>query len=199
MEEVCQLYNLEKACKKVKANKGNPGIDGMTVNELLGYLRTHEPEIRAQLLNGTYQPKPVLRVEIPKPDGGVRKLGIPCVVDRLVQQAVLLVLQPRWDPTFSEFSYGFRPDRSAHQAIAQAQDYVREGYRIVVDMDLEKVLRPRQSRHPDGSDRETGKRQAHAEAHPGLSEVGRAGPWTWSNRRRRERRKAVLSLLYSAT
>jgi RNA-directed DNA polymerase len=140
MEEVCQQDNLKAALGQVKANKGKPGIDGMTVKELPGYFWSHWPEIRAQLLGGTYEPKPVLRVDIPKPGGGVRKLGIPCVVDRVIQQAVLRVLQPRWDPTFSEFSYGFRPKRSAHQAIAQAQDYVRDGYRIVVDLDLEKFF-----------------------------------------------------------
>ena len=141
VEEVCQQENLKAAWKQVKANKGSPGIDGMTVNELPGYLRKHWPEIRAELLIGTYRPKPVKRVEIPKPDGGVRKLGIPCVeLDRWIQQAVLRVLQPQWDPTFSEFSYGFRPKRSAHQAIARAQEYVREGCATVVDIDLEKFF-----------------------------------------------------------
>src|SRR5208282_3088440 len=99
------------------------------------YLREHWPSIRSQLLAGTYQPRPVRRVEIPKPDGGVRKLGVPCVVDRLIQQALLQVLQERWDPTFSEHSYGFRPGRSAHQAVGQAQRYVAEGYGVVVDLD----------------------------------------------------------------
>lgn len=140
MEEVCQRENLKAALRQVKANKGSPGIDGMTVNELQGYLKTHWLEIRGRLLSGTYEPKPVKRVEIPKPGGGVRKLGIPCVLDRFIQQAVLRVLQPQWDPTFSEHSYGFRPGRSCHQAIARAQDYVREGYRIVVDLDLEKFF-----------------------------------------------------------
>ena len=137
MEEVCDRQNLEVAWKRVRGNKGSPGIDGMTIDAAVDYLREHWPTIRSQLLTGTYQPQPVRRVEIPKPDGGVRKLGVPCVVDRLTQQAVLQVLQRRWDPTFSEHSYGFRPGRSAHQAVAQAQCYVAEGYCYVVDIDLE--------------------------------------------------------------
>jgi RNA-directed DNA polymerase len=112
----------------------------MTIDDAKAYLREHWPGIRSQLLDGTYQPQPVKRVEIPKPDGGVRKLGVPCVVDRLIQQAVLQVLQEQWDPTFSEHSYGFRPGRSAHQAVAQAQRYVAEGYNVVVDIDLEKFF-----------------------------------------------------------
>jgi RNA-directed DNA polymerase len=117
MEEVCERENLKRALKRVKANKGAPGVDGMTVQALPAYLREHWPAIRVTLLNGTYRPQPVKRVEIPKPDGGgVRKLGIPSALDRLVQQAVLQVLQRQWDPTFSDFSYGFRPGRSAHQA-----------------------------------------------------------------------------------
>jgi len=114
MEEVCELENCKQALQRVKANKGSPGVDGMTVDELPVYLKQHELEIGEQLRNGTYQPQPVRRVEIPKPDGqGVRKLGIPCVLDRFVQQAVLQVLQKGWDPTFSEHSHGFRPGRSA--------------------------------------------------------------------------------------
>jgi len=112
----------------------------MTIEEAKGYLREHWPDIRSQLLNGTYQPQPVKRVEIPKPEGGVRKLGVPCVVDRLIQQALLQVLQERWDSTFSPHSYGFRPGRSAHQAVAQAQQYIAEGYSVVVDLDLEKFF-----------------------------------------------------------
>jgi RNA-directed DNA polymerase len=112
----------------------------MTIDETWSYLREHWPAIRSQLEEGTYRPQPVRRVEIPKPDGGVRKLGIPTVLDRLIQQAVLQVLQPRWDPTFSEHSYGFRPGRSAHQAVAQAQRYVAEGFGWVVDIDLEKFF-----------------------------------------------------------
>jgi RNA-directed DNA polymerase len=112
----------------------------MTIEQTSDYLREHWPTIREQLLNGTYQPQPVKRVEIPKPDGGIRKLGVPCVIDRLIQQAMLQVLQKRWDPTFSEHSYGLRPGRSAHQAVAQAQKYIAEGYNWVVDIDLEKFF-----------------------------------------------------------
>jgi RNA-directed DNA polymerase len=141
MEEVCERENLKQALKRVKANKGAPGVDGMTVHALPAYLREHWPTIRASLLEGTYQPQPVRRVEIPKPDGGgVRKLGIPSALDRLVQQAVLQVLQRQWDPTFSESSYGFRPGRSAHQAVAKAQSYIQAGHRWVVDLDLEKFF-----------------------------------------------------------
>ena len=140
MEEVCSRENIEAAWKRVRRNKGSPGVDGMTIDAAKDYLREHWPNIRSQLLSGTYQPLPVKRVEIPKPDGGIRKLGVPCVVDRLIQQALLQVLQKRWDPTFSERSYGFRPGRSAHQAVAQAQRYIAEGYGIVVDLDLEKFF-----------------------------------------------------------
>jgi RNA-directed DNA polymerase len=112
----------------------------MTVHELPGFLREQWPGIRASLLAGTYQPSPVRRVEIPKPDGGVRKLGVPSALDRFVQQAVLQVLQRRWDPTFSDASYGFRPGRSAHQAVARAQGYLQSGNMWVVDLDLEKFL-----------------------------------------------------------
>jgi RNA-directed DNA polymerase len=141
MEEVCERENCKQALQRVKANKGSPGGDGMTVDELPEYLKQHELEIGEQLRSGTYQPRPVKRVEIPKPDGnGVRKLGIPCVLDRFVQQAVLQVLQKRWDPTFSEHSHGFRPGRSAQQAVHEAQQYIAEGYRWVVDLDLEKFF-----------------------------------------------------------
>ncbi len=140
MEEVCERENLKRALQRVKANKGSPGIDGMTVEELPDYLAQHWPAIREQLLSGSYRPQPVRRVEIPKPDGGVRQLGIPTVLDRLIQQAVMQVLQGQWDATFSRHSYGFRPQRSAHQAVAQAQQYVREGYGWVVDLDLEKFF-----------------------------------------------------------
>ena len=113
MEEVCERENLKEALRQVRANKGSPGVDGMTVVGIKDYLKQHWPAIREQLLNGTYEPKPVRRVEIPKPDGGVRKLGIPTVLDRFIQQAVMQVLQRQWDRTFSEHSYGFRPGRSA--------------------------------------------------------------------------------------
>jgi len=141
MEEVCERDNLKEALRQVKANKGSPGVDGMTVGGITDYLKQHWPAIREQLLNGTYEPKPVRRVEIPKPDGGgVRKLGIPSVLDRFIQQAVLQVLQRRWDRTFSDHSYGFRPGRSAHQAVAQAQQYIADGHGWCVDLDLEKFF-----------------------------------------------------------
>jgi RNA-directed DNA polymerase len=140
MEEVCERENLKAALQRVKDNKGSPGIDGMTVAGLADYLKQHWPVIREQLLSGTYVPKPVRRVEIAKPDGGVRKLGIPTVLDRFVQQAVMQVLQRRWDRTFSDSSFGFRPGRSAHQAVAQAQTYIAEGHGWVVDLDLEKFF-----------------------------------------------------------
>jgi RNA-directed DNA polymerase len=140
MEEVCERENLKQALRQVKANKGSAGVDGMTVGGITDYLKQHWPAIREQLLSGTYEPKPVRRVEIPKPDGGVRKLGIPTVLDRFIQQAVMQVLQRQWDRTFSEHSYGFRPGRSAHQAVAQAQQYIAEGYGWVVDLDLEKFF-----------------------------------------------------------
>ena len=140
IEEVCERENCKQALKRVKANKGSPGIDRMTVQQLPEYLKEHWPAIRKQLLSGTYKPQAVKRVEIPKPDGGVRKLGIPTVLDRFVQQAVMQVLQQKWDRTFSEHSYGFRPGRSAHQAVAKAQQYIAEGYRWVVDLDLEKFF-----------------------------------------------------------
>jgi RNA-directed DNA polymerase len=141
MEAVCERENLKAALRQVRANKGSPGVDGMTVGGIKDHLKQHWPDIRAQLLNGTYEPMPVRRVEIPKPDGGgMRKLGIPSVLDRFIQQAVMQVLQRRWDRTFSEYSYGFRPGRSAHQAVAQAQQYIAEGYGWCVDLDLEKFF-----------------------------------------------------------
>jgi len=140
MEEVCERRNLEAAYRKVRANKGAPGVDGMTVVDLEAHLRQHWPTIREQLLKGIYQPQPVKRVEIPKPDGGIRKLGVPCALDRFIQQALLQVLQRYWDRTFSHSSYGFRPGRSAHQAVAAAQGFITEGYRWVVDLDLEKFF-----------------------------------------------------------
>ena len=140
MEAVCERENLKEALRRVKANKGSAGVDGMTVGGIADYLKQHWPAIREQLFNGTYEPKPVRRVEIPKPDGGVRKLGIPTVLDRFVQQAVMQVLQRKWDRTFSEHSYGFRPGRSAQQAVAQAQQYIVEGRGWVVDFDLEKFF-----------------------------------------------------------
>jgi RNA-directed DNA polymerase len=140
MEVICERENCKQALVRVRANKGSPGVDGMTVDALPGYLQAHWPAIRAHLLDGTYAPQPVKRVKIPKPDGGMRPLGIPTVLDRFIQQAVMQVLQRRWDPTFSDHSYGFRPGRSAHQAVTQAQQSIAEGYRWVVDLDLEKFF-----------------------------------------------------------
>ncbi len=140
MEQVCQRENLLAALQRVRQNRGDPGIDGMTVDELGEYLKANWPTIQEQLLSGMFQSQPVRRVEIPKNGGGVRKLGIPTVLDRFIQQALLQVLQGEWDRSFSERSYGFRPKRSAHQAVAQAQQYVAEGYRYVVDIDLEKFF-----------------------------------------------------------
>jgi len=138
MEAICEWENLKDAMWRVKANKGSAGIDGMTVDELPDYAELLV--IREQLLSGTYMPKPVKRVEIPKPDGGVRKLGIPTALDRFVQQAVMQVLQRQWDRTFSDSSFGFRPGRSTHQAVAQAQQYIAAGHGWVVDLDLEKFF-----------------------------------------------------------
>ena len=121
-----KLWLLRIPCHiGLAANKGSAGIDGMNVENLARYLVKHWPEHREQLLKGTYQPQPVKRVEIPKPEGGVRKLGIPTVLDRMIQQALMQVLQRQWNPTFSEHSYGFRPNRSAQQAVTQAQEYMR--------------------------------------------------------------------------
>jgi RNA-directed DNA polymerase len=140
MEEVVERENCKEALKRVRTNKGGPGIDGMTVDALPASLVKHWPAIREQLLSGTYEPKPVKRVEIPKPDGGMRKLGIPTVLDRFIQQAVMQVLQRKWDGTFSDNSYGFRPGRSTHQAVARAQQYIAEGFTWCVDLDLEKFF-----------------------------------------------------------
>jgi RNA-directed DNA polymerase len=140
MEEVCERENLRDALHRVRSNKGSPGVDGMTVEALAEHLKKHWPTLRTQLLEGTYKPLPVKRVEIPKPDGGMRKLGIPTAQDRFIQQALMQVLQKRWDGTFSEHSFGFRPNRSAHQAVARAQQYIAEGCGWVVDLDLEKFF-----------------------------------------------------------
>ena len=140
MEEVVERANLTVALKRVKANKGGPGIDGMTVGELAEHLRRDWERIREELLTGKYQPQPVKRQTIPKAGGGERELGIPTVLDRFIQQALLQVLQPRFDPGFSDHSYGFRPGRRAHDAIRRAQQYVQEGRRWVVDVDLAKFF-----------------------------------------------------------
>ena len=140
MDQIVARGNLVRALKRVRANQGSAGVDGVTVDVLPDYLREHWKTIREQLLTGHYQPSAVRRVEIPKPGGGVRRLGIPTVLDRFIQQAVLQALQPRIDPTFSEHSYGFRPGRSAHQAVRQAQRHVQDGRRWVVDVDLEQFF-----------------------------------------------------------
>lgn len=140
MEQVVESQNLRMAYRRVKGNTGAPGIDQMTVEELRGYLSEHWAKIKEQLLDGTYQPQPVRRVEIPKPDGGKRMLGVPTVLDRFVQQAMLQVLVPIFEPGFSKYSYGFRPGRSAHQAVCRAQEYQRAGKRWVVDIDLKQFF-----------------------------------------------------------
>jgi RNA-directed DNA polymerase len=140
MEAVVERENLKKALAQVKRNKGAAGVDRMSVDALPAYLKEHWPTIRAQLLAGNYRPHPVRRVEIPKPSGGTRPLGIPTVLDRFIQQAVMQVLQTDWDPTFSEASFGFRPGRSAHQAVERAQAYIASGHGFVVDFDLEKFF-----------------------------------------------------------
>ncbi len=140
MEEVVERSNARAALKRVRQNQGSPGSDGMTVEELPKYLAEHWEDLGAQLLAGTYQPRPVKRQPIPKRGGGIRELGIPCALDRFIQQAILQVLQPRFDPTFSEHSYGFRPGRRAHDAVRAAQRYIQEGRRWVVDVDLEKFF-----------------------------------------------------------
>ena len=140
MEAVVERENLKKALAQVKRNKGAAGIDGMSVDDLPAYLKEHWPTIRVQLLAGTYKPQPVRRVEIPKASSGARPLGIPTVLDRLIQQAVMQVLQADWDGTFSETSFGFRPGRSAHQAVERAQAYIAAGHSFVVDIDLEKFF-----------------------------------------------------------
>jgi RNA-directed DNA polymerase len=141
MEEVLRRENLIKALRRVRPNKGAPGVDGMAVEELVSYLKEHWPRIRKELLEGAYEPQPVRLVEIPKPNGeGIRPLGIPTVLDRLIQQAILQVLAPIFDPHFSDSSYGFRPGRGCHDALKVAQGYVEAGYRYVVDVDLDKFF-----------------------------------------------------------
>jgi len=141
MEQVCDPKNLVRAYRRVRSNKGKPGVDGMTVHELADWLRENSAALTASLLDGTYRPQTVRGVQIPKPGGGQRQLGIPTVVDRLVQQMILQVLNPIFDPTFSHSSYGFRPGRDAHMALEQARKYVaQEGREFVVDLDLEKFL-----------------------------------------------------------
>lgn len=135
-EKILSRNNLNQAFLQVVRNKGAAGVDGMTYDQLLPYLKERKEELLNSLRNGTFRPKPVLRVEIPKSNGGVRKLGIPTVIDRMIQQAINQVLQPIFDPTFSENSFGFRPKRSAHQAIMRAKSYYEQGYKYVVDIDM---------------------------------------------------------------
>lgn len=138
--QVLSRGNMVEAWKRVKTNKGSAGVDGLSIEQTYEHLKTRWPQIRSELLRGAYRPQAVRRVEIPKQAGGVRELGIPTVTDRLIQQALLQILQPLIDPTFSEFSYGFRPGRSAHDAVRQAQRYAQEGFQVVVDVDLEKFF-----------------------------------------------------------
>lgn len=140
MEEILSRENMILAYKKVKANKGASGIDGISVEEVSGYLKKNWPEIRERIRNRKYKPQPVLRVEIPKPNGGVRKLGIPSVVDRIIEQAIVQKLTPIVEPYFSEYSYGFRPQRRAQQAIIKLLEYLNDGYTYIVDIDLEKFF-----------------------------------------------------------
>ena len=174
MEAVIQPGNLRKALARVRRNQGAPGIDGMTVDDLGDHLKGHWPEIRSRLLDGTYTPRPVRRVEIPKASGGVRPLGVPTVLDRFIQQAVMQV-QEEWDPSFSDASYGFRPGRSAHQAVKCAQEHIRAGFGVVVDLDLEKFFDRVNHDILMGPGGQTGGRQTPAQAASRLSDRGRAG------------------------
>ncbi len=140
LERILSRDNLLLAWKRVKANKGKPGVDGVTIDDFPAYLQEHWSQIKIKLLNGSYRPQPVLRVEIPKRSGGKRPLGIPTVLDRLIQQAILQVLQPLFDPGFSESSYGFRPKRSAHMAVRQVRQTIDIGYKWVADVDLSKFF-----------------------------------------------------------
>ena len=140
LELILDRRNMFRALKQVRANKGAPGIDKINVDEIGGYLRRHWTKIKAALLDGSYKPLPVRRKEIDKPDGGVRLLGTPTVLDRVIQQAIAQIVEQIWDPIFSEFSYGFRPGRSAHDAVLQSKQYLLDGYTYVVDMDLSKFF-----------------------------------------------------------
>ena len=140
MERVCEPSNLNRAYKRVKSNRGAPGIDGMTIETASQWIRTNKVGLIASLLDGSYIPSPIRGVGIPKPQGGIRELGIPTIIDRIVQQAILQVIEPIFEPTFSEHSYGFRPKRSAKDAVTQARKYVEDGRTYVVDMDLEKFF-----------------------------------------------------------
>ena len=171
MEAIVERDNVRKALAQVRRNKGAPGVDDMSVEDLVLHLKDHWLEIKAQLLAGTYRPQPVRRAEIPKPTGGVRALGIPTVLDRFIQQAVLQMLQADWDPTFSEASFGFRPGRSAHQAVARAQEHIAAGYGWVVDIDLEKFFLI--THYPQPSRR--GTKQEHTAVSAGLNDGAQQG------------------------
>lgn len=140
LERIIDRNNLNEAFRRVKANKGNHGIDGMKVDELLQYLKENGVSLRQSLLEGSYKPNPVRRVEIPKPDGKKRPLGIPTLVDRVIQQAIAQILSPIFEEKFSDNSYGFRPKRNAHQAILKCKEYMDSGYKWAVDIDLEKYF-----------------------------------------------------------
>ena len=140
LEKVLERENVLAAYRRVKANSGAAGIDGMTVEDLMPHCQMHWTRVRQELLDETYRPQPVRKVDIPKPDGGIRTLGIPTVMDRMIQQALLQVLQPLWDRTFSEDSYGYRPGRSAQKAVVRAREHIRAGHRWVVDLDIEKFF-----------------------------------------------------------
>ena len=188
--------NLRRAFKRVRANKGAAGVDGLDIDQTSRLLATEWPHIRERLLAGTYRPSPVRRVTIPKPDGGERELGIPTVTDRLIQQALLQVLQPILDPTFSEHSYGFRPGRRAQDAVLAAQAYVQSGLRIVVDVDLSKFFDRVQPRHPDRPPEETRERRWSHPAGTRLPERGHHGWWCGgrAGRRNAARRTALAAV-----
>ena len=193
MEAVVEPGNLKKALARVRRNKGAPGVDGMTVDELGDHLKVHWPEIRSRLLAGSYTPQPVRRVEIPKASGGVRLLGVPTVLDRFIQQAVMQVLQEDWDPGFSDASYGFRPGRSAPSGGQARAGAHPRGLRLRRRPRPGEVLRPGQSRHPDGAGGQAGGRQTPAQAHPRSPDRGACSTAGWSARPPRGRRRAGRS------
>jgi len=170
MEEVCERENCKQALKRVKANKGSAGVDGMTVQQLPEYLRQHWPAIREQLLNGTYKPQPVKRVEIPKPDGGVRKLGIPTVLDRFIQQAVMQVLQGRWDRDVFRSQLRVSARTLGASGGGKGTAVYRRRLSLVCGLGFGEILRPGFARQTDGQNRDPGRRSAHAEADPFVSE-----------------------------
>jgi len=200
MEQIASSANLNQAYKRVKANRGAPGVDGMTVDDLRPWIASNKDTLLTALLDGSYQPQPVRGVEIPKPGGGKRQLGIPTVVDRLVQQAILQVLEPLLDPSFSASSFGFRPGRGAHEALLRARDYVADGYDVVVDLDLEKFFRPGQPRCLDVPPGAAHWRQTPAADYPPLSGGGNDAVRRQhrATRGHAARRSAVAAALQSA-